>query len=209
MMAGLPRLERLTDDQRASVIAEYLAGTSCEDLAKKYGYSAPQLARYVRLKAPAGQYRGANRSAVTDEQAKQAIAMLKQGLKRKEIAYNLDISVGVLYRAIKRHEAESVMQAGRPRHETIALVADGIRRGLSHRDIARQLGIAQSTVKKNYYKAALALLSDTQKPVLPAPKPKPTVTARLKLSSEPLPFGHAIPVNAMWRGLERWRSAGA
>lgn len=208
-MAGYPKLERLTVEQRASVLAEYLAGASCEDLARKYGYSAPQLALYVRLKAPPGQYRGANRSSVTDEQAKQAIAMLKQGMKRKEIAYNLGISVGVLYRAIKRHEAENVMQAGRTRHETAALVADGIKRGLSHRDIARQLGITQNTVKKNYYKPALALLSDAQRPTLPAPQPKPIVPARLKLSSEPLPFCHEIPVRAMWRGLERWRGVSA
>ncbi|MCG4254231.1 LuxR C-terminal-related transcriptional regulator [Acetobacter senegalensis] len=198
-MAKNAKIDRLTDEQRAVMVKEYLAGVTCKALTERFGCGKETLRRYIKSAVPPGQYRHGSAPVITDALLKQAIALSNDGMARKEIAERLGVNLKTLGEALRKRGVSIAKRTCRPRRETIPIIVDGLKRGLSKGEIAKQLGVAEITIN-NYYKDAMKRLGSSQKPT--APEPKPVNIEHLSQEER-----NAIAANAMWRGLERWRGA--
>ncbi|MCG4256898.1 hypothetical protein [Acetobacter senegalensis] len=198
-MARNAKIDRLTDEQRAVMVKEYLAGVTCKALTERFGCGKETLRRYIKSAVPPGQYRHGSAPVITDALLKQAIALSNDGMVRKEIAERLGVNLKTLDSALVRRRASIAKRSCRPRRETIPIIVDGLKRGLSKGEIAKQLGVAEITIN-NYYKDAMKHLRDAKQPE--ASKPKAVNLADLSQDER-----NAIASNAIWRGLERWRGA--
>lgn len=196
-MAKNAKIDRLTDEQRAVMVKEYLAGVSCKALTERFGCGKETLRRYIKSAVPPGQYRHGSAPVITDALLKRAIALSNSGMARKEIAERLGVNLKTLDSALVRRRASIAKRTCRPRSETIPIIVDGIKSGLSKGEIAKQLGVAEITIN-NYYKDAMKHLRDAKQPE--ASKPKAVNLADLSQDER-----NAIASNAIWRGLERWR----
>ncbi|MCG4261341.1 hypothetical protein K6W36_12275 [Acetobacter senegalensis] len=196
-MAKNAKIDRLTDEQRAVMVKEYLAGVTCKALTERFGCGKETLRRYIKSAVPPGQYRHGSAPVITDALLKQAIALSNNGMARKEIAERIGVNLKTLDSALVRRRASIAKRTFRPRCETISIIVDGLNRGLSKGEIAKQLGVAEITIN-NYYKDAMKHLRDAKQPE--ASKPKAVSLADLSQDER-----NAIASNAIWRGLERWR----
>jgi|GEM_PF-1802746 len=198
-MAQPLKLALLTDEQRALMVREYLAGATCEALSRKYGCRPHTLREYIKRSVPPGQYRHGSARVITDALLKQAVSLSQNGMARKGIAEQLGVNLKTLGEALRKRGSSIAKRTCRPRSETIPIIVDGLKRGLSKEEIAKQLGVAEITIN-NYYKDAMKHLRDAKQPE--ASKPKAVNLADLSQEER-----NAIASNAMWRGLERWRGA--
>ncbi|MCG4273922.1 COG3415 family protein [Acetobacter senegalensis] len=196
-MAKNAKIDRLTDAQREIMVKEYLAGVSCKALTERFGCGKETLRRYIKSAVPPGQYRHGSARVITDALLKQAIALSQNGMARKEIAERLGVNLKTLGEALRKRGVSIAKRTCRPRRETIPIIVDGLKRGLSKGEIAKQLGVAEITIN-NYYKDAMKHLRDAKQPE--ASKPKAVNLADLSQDER-----NAIAFNAIWRGLERWR----
>ncbi|MCG4258176.1 hypothetical protein [Acetobacter senegalensis] len=199
---GYPnKLARLTDEQRALMVKEYLAGATCEALSRKYGCRPHTLREYIKRSVPPGQYRHGSAPVITDALFKQATGMRRNGMARKDIAEQLGVHLKTLEHAFRRRGQTLTTRPFRTRHETLSIIVDCIKAGLSQEEMAKRAGITEASLTTNkYYLDAMKLVGSTQKPA--APEPKPVNIADLSQEER-----NAIAANAIWRGLERWRGA--
>lgn len=86
-------------------------------------------------------------------------------------------------------------------NERIKGVARLIKKGMSHEQIAAELRVTVGVVKK-WYASAKMLGADGAPAVQKVAQQEPK---RSDLNRGPLPVGHPIAVDAMWRGLEKYR----
>lgn len=197
---GYPnKLARLTDEQRALMVKEYLAGATCEALSRKYGCRPHTLREYIKRSVPPGQYRHGSALVITDAVLKKAKELSRDGVARKDIAEQLGVNLKTLEDAFRRRGQTLTTRPFRTRRETLSIIVDCIKAGLSQEEMAKRAGITEASLTTNkYYRDAMKLVGSTQKPA--APEPKPVNIADLSQEER-----NAIAANAIWRGLERWR----
>ncbi|ATJ90420.1 hypothetical protein HK16_09720 [Acetobacter senegalensis] len=197
---GYPnKLASLTDEQRALMVREYLAGATCEALSRKYGCRPHTLREYIKRSVPPGQYRHGSALVITDAVLKKAKELSRDGVARKDVAERLGVNLKTLEDAFRRRGQTLSAKPFRTRHETLSIIVDCIKAGLSQEEMAKRAGITEASLTTNkYYRDAIKLVGSTQKPE--PTKPKPVNIADLSQDER-----NAIAANAMWRGLERWR----
>lgn len=119
------------------------------------------------------------------------------GLSKSRVG-NILIAAGVVIRDRR--------SSGGSLNERIERIVPFVRNGMSVKEIAEHLQISVETVRKWYRPAEKIVQGERPSPAqLPAAKPKENHNARAALGEAALPVGHPIAVDAMWRGLEKYR----
>lgn len=87
----------------------------------------------------------------------------------------------------------------RSQKESVELIASMLKQGMTKEVMAKSLGVKVSSLHN--------WMAPARKLAFPQPEivTKPAVLVMANRSSEPLPHMNAIAVDAMWKGLERWR----
>ncbi|WP_215754230.1 hypothetical protein [Acetobacter sp. P5B1] len=88
----------------------------------------------------------------------------------------------------------------RTQQESIRLIASMLKQGATKEQMAKYLNVKVSSLSNWMSPARKLAFPVSQAAENPAPH---IITGR---SSEPLPHMNTIAINAMWKGLERWRN---
>lgn len=90
----------------------------------------------------------------------------------------------------------------RTRAESVALIADMLKKGMPKEEMAKKLGVTMSSLGN--------WLTDARKIAFPSPvPPKPKKSEREINGADVLAHGNSIAMRGLWRRLERWRGVSA
>ncbi|MFT9070291.1 MAG: hypothetical protein ABF446_08340 [Acetobacter orientalis] len=135
---------------------------------------------------------------------KKILALHASGLTSGQIAERGDVTPYVVYATLKKH---GLTPNGIVQSSALSRTRETIReknaQGLANRAIARLLKISPTAVA--YHIAKMGLRSHATRDEVGTTSDEQALSARLALGDDPLPVGHPIAVDAMWRGLEKYR----
>lgn len=135
---------------------------------------------------------------------KKILALHASGLTGCQIAERGDVAPNVVYATLKKHglTPNGIVQSS-ALSRTRKTIREKNAQGLSNRAIARLLKMSPAGVA--HHIAKMGLRSHAARDEAGITSDKQALSVRLALGNDPLPVGHPIAVDAMWRGLEKYR----
>lgn len=136
-----------------------------------------------------------------DPRDEKILSLRAKGMTIKSIAEETQWGIWTVKRVLRENNA---LRGGLPPsrlNDRIEQILPLVRQGMTKAEVAQHLGLSINTVA-NWYGAAKRIVGPIASAVA-APEAKPD--AGVRRDSAPLPVGHPIVVDAMWRGLEKYR----
>ena len=148
------RNKKIRNDGKDNAIILGLKNGETEDLiAKKLGISAPAVSRRIKKMRERGiEIQKGNKKNENDEKDNAIIQGLREGKLKKQIASELGISSSLISRRINRMEKRGVkiqeIKKTKEYDEKDGAIIDGLKKGKTKGEIAKELGIHRATVYK-------------------------------------------------------------
>ncbi|CEF54591.1 hypothetical protein [Acetobacter ghanensis] len=142
---------------------------------------------------------------LVEERNKKILALRAKGMTLKAIAEATSSGLSTVKSVVRKTEEPRRLSPPCSMSEGVERILPLVRKGMTKTAVAQHVGVSINTLANWYGVAKRIAQSENpalfQEPLAPEEKP----SLRAGLGREPLPAGHPIAMDAIWRGLEKYR----